>query len=143
MQDIFNKFVSIFEKIILVLIMLLTMGAVLLELKTIYERMDIIVADLLLLFIYVEVVSMIGVFLNSRQVPVIYPIFIAITALARLIILQGKDMDPLNIYYEAISIFLLALAVAVLHTDVVNNLLNKFGRNVRDQKVLKESSQKE
>ena len=126
MQKHLNSFINIFEKFILILIMALTMGAVLLELKAIFENMDIVLADLLLLFIYVEVISMVAVFLNSRQVPVIYPIFIAITALSRLIILQGKDMDPLNIYYEAVSIFLLALSVAFLQTDLVNNLLKKF-----------------
>ena len=126
MQKYINDLINIFEKFILILILLLTMGATFLELKAIYENMDIVLADLLLLFLYVEVISMVGVFLNSRKVPVIYPIFIAITAISRLIILQGKDMDPLNIYYEAVSIFLLALAVVFLQTDIINDLLKKF-----------------
>ena len=126
MQKHLNALINIFEKFILILILVLTMAATVLELKAIYENMDVVLADLLLLFLYVEVISMVGVFLNSRKVPVIYPIFIAITAISRLIILQGKDMDPLNIYYEAVSIFLLALAVVFLQTDVINSLLKKL-----------------
>ncbi|MFT6737302.1 MAG: protein PsiE, partial [Kangiellaceae bacterium] len=50
----------------------------------------------------------------DRSSVFVYPIFIAITALARLIILQGKDMDPKNLLYEAIAILVLAMAVVIL-----------------------------
>lgn len=71
-------------------------------------------ADILLMFLYTEVIGMVAVFYTSRAIVVIYPIFIAITALARLIVLQGKDMDPLNIVFEAAAIFILAFAVLLL-----------------------------
>lgn len=76
---------------------------------------------------------MVGVFMRSREVPVIYPIFIAITALARLIILQGKDMDPSNILYEAIAIFVLALAVFCLQSEELKKLIKKFGEIARSR----------
>ena len=67
-------------------------------------------ADLLLLFIYTEVLGMIGVFYKSNKIPITLPLFIAITALSRMIILQGKDSAPENLLYEAGAILLLALS---------------------------------
>lgn len=57
---------------------------------------------------------MVSVFYSNKRSAFVYPIFIAITALARLIILQGKDMAPENILYEAIAILILALAAIVI-----------------------------
>lgn len=102
------------EQAILFAIILLTVGAVGFECYSVYQRQEIVLADLLLFFIYAEVIAMVKGFMKSKDVPVLYPIFIAITALSRLIILQGKDMDPVNIFYEAISIFVLALAILVI-----------------------------
>lgn len=119
------------ERFILLLILALTLVAVFLELVSVYERQNVALADLLLLFIYAEVISMVAVFLKSREVPVIYPIFIAITALARLIILQGKEMDPTNIFYEAVSILVLALSVVILKSGVNAGLFKKFARQVQ------------
>lgn len=59
-------------------------------------------------------IGMIAVFYTGRGSPFVYPIFIASTALARLIVLQGKDMVPQNILFEAAAILLLALAVVVI-----------------------------
>jgi protein PsiE len=66
------------------------------------------------MFLYTEVIGMIAVFYTGRGSPFIYPIFIAITALARLIVLQGKDMAPENIAFEAGAILLLAIAAVVI-----------------------------
>ena len=68
-------------------------------------------ADLLLLFIYTEVLGMIGIFFVSNRIPITLPIFIAMTAISRLIILQGKDMDMSYLLYESGAILILALAV--------------------------------
>lgn len=115
------------------MILLLTMGAVYFKLQTLFLNQHVGLADLLLMFIYAEVIAMVGVFMRSREVPVIYPIFIAITALARLIILQGKDMDPSNILYEAIAIFVLALAVFCLQSEELKKLIKKFGEIARSR----------
>jgi len=92
----------------------LTVIAVGLELWAVAQNRTVTLADILLMFLYTEVIGMVAVFYTSRTIVVIYPIFIAITALARLIVLQGKDMDPLNIVFEAAAIFILALAVLML-----------------------------
>ena len=102
------------EKTILVLIMLLTVGAVVVELHAVWQNRTIQIADILLLFLYTEVISMVGVFYRSRVIPVLYPIFIAITALSRLIVLQSKDMAPETILFEASAILVLALAAIAL-----------------------------
>ena len=112
-----SRIVSLFswiEKSILVLIVLMTVGAVLVELHAVWRNQTIEIADILLLFLYTEVISMVGVFYRSRVIPVLYPIFIAITALSRLIVLQSKDMAPETILFEASAILVLALAAIAL-----------------------------
>ena len=76
-------------------------------------------ADLLLLFIYVEVIGIVRVYLISNRVRMTYPLFIAITALSRLIILQGKDSNPELLLYEAGAIVLVAIAVIILRLRYV------------------------
>jgi protein PsiE len=102
------------ERIILFIVVLMTMGAVVFEIHAIYIVQTISLADILLMFLYLEVIGMVAVFYSDRRSAFVYPIFIAITALARLIVLQGKDMAPENILYEAIAIFILAIAAIVL-----------------------------
>ena len=79
-----------------------------------YVAQSINLADILLMFLYLEVIGMVAVFYSDRRSASVFPIFIAITALARLIILQGKDMAPENILYEAIAILILAIAAFVM-----------------------------
>ncbi len=71
-------------------------------------------ADLLLLFLYLEVLAMVRVFWESQSIQITLPLFIAITALARFIILQGKSLNPEILLYEAGAIVLIALAIIIL-----------------------------
>ena len=84
-------------------------------------------ADLLLLFIYVEVMGMIRVYLLQEEIRITYPLIIAITAISRLIILQKKDLDPSILIYESLAIFILALAIIVLRLRYLNVLKPKRG----------------
>ncbi|PFG11646.1 phosphate-starvation-inducible protein PsiE [Marinobacter sp. LV10MA510-1] len=102
------------ENLLLIIVVLMTLGGVAFELLTVYGAHKIRLADILLMFLYLEVIGMVAVFYSDRRSAFVYPIFIAITALARLIILQGKDMAPENILYEAIAILILALAAIVI-----------------------------
>jgi protein PsiE len=70
--------------------------------------------DLLLMFIYVEVLAMVGAYYESKKIPITLPLFIAITAISRLLILQGKDQAPQNLLFESGAILILALACAVI-----------------------------
>ena len=85
----------------MIMVALLTAGAVLIELNVVWQNQTIEIADILLLFLYTEVISMVGVFYRSQIIPVMYPIFIAITALSRLVVLQSKDMAPETILSSA------------------------------------------
>ncbi len=102
------------ESGLLISIALLTLGAALIEIVGIWNAQTITLADILLMFLYTEVIGMVAVFYTRLGSPFIYPIFIAITALSRLIVLQGKEMAPENIVFEASAILLLALAIIVI-----------------------------
>ena len=75
-------------------------------------RMDL--ADLFLLFIYAEILGMVGAFYNDHRIPVTLPIIIAITALTRMIILTTKGTEPVNIIFESSGILILAVAAYVM-----------------------------
>ena len=95
------------------------------ELWLLVEIRRVELADLLLLFIYTEVLGMIGVFYKSNKIPIILPLFIAITALSRMIILQGKDSAPENLIYEAGAILLLAISCLVIRHRSITELIGK------------------
>jgi len=98
----------------LLLIGLFTVAAMFQEIMVIVEGRIVALKDLLLMFIYVEVLAMVGVYYDSKKIPITLPLFIAITALARLVILQGKDQPPVNLLYESGAILLLAIASVVI-----------------------------
>ena len=109
-----NRIFEYMEDFILSVIALMTFGAVGFELYDVFQRGTISLADLLLMFIYAEVLGMVAIYFRSHVLPVIYPLFIGITALARLIVLQGKDSMPEQLIFEAGSILLLSLAALLL-----------------------------
>ena len=106
--------IKITEKTLLAIIAILTILATCEEVLKIYNANSVQLADLLLLFIYTEVLGMIGIFFVSNRIPITLPIFIAMTAISRLIILQGKEMDMSFLLYEAGAILVLAIAVLVV-----------------------------
>ena len=108
------KLIKITEKVLLAIIAILTVLATCEEVVKIYEARSVQLADLLLLFIYTEVLGMIGIFFVSNRIPITLPIFIAMTAIARLIILQGKEMEMSSLLYEAGAILVLAIAVLIV-----------------------------
>ena len=108
------------EKILLGIIAFLTVIAVLQEIISIYIIGKVQLADLLLLFIYTEVLGMIGIFYVSNKIPITLPLFIAMTAIARLIILQGKGMDPIILLYESGAILIIALACLAIRFKPLN-----------------------
>ena len=108
------SFFKLVERALLLLTAALTIIAAGTEVWNIYVKQEVGLADILLMFLYVEVISLIAVFYTGVGSPFIYPIFIAITAIARLIVLQGKDMAPEKVVLEAGAILVLAVAVVVV-----------------------------
>ncbi len=102
------------------IILVSTIIAVVLEIKVMFINTSVTLADLLLMFLYLEVLAMVRVFWDQQSISITLPLLIAITALSRFIILQGKEMDPSALVYEAVAIVLIAGAIVILrlrHSD--------------------------
>ena len=109
-----DKLIRNIQLVAVAFIMLATAIAFLIEVNKMYINRNVDLADLLLLFIYIEVIGMIRLFWESKSIRITYPLLIAITALSRFIILQGKSINPEILVYEAGAILLIALAILVL-----------------------------
>ena len=102
--------IKVVERTLLIIIGAATVFATAQEIYGLILVRKVELADLLLLFIYTEVLGMIGVFYSSNRIPITLPLFIAMTAISRLMILQGKDMEASTLLYEAGAILILSLA---------------------------------
>ena len=102
------------QLILLGVILVSTVIAVGIEIRTMFLNLSVTLADLLLMFLYLEVMAMVRVFWEQQSISISLPLLIAITALSRFIILQGKSMDPSALLYEAGAILLIAAAIVVL-----------------------------
>ena len=91
-----------------------TVIAFFLEITEMYMNRDITLADLLLMFIYIEVIGLVRSYWETRAVRITYPLVIAITALARFIILQDKESDPSNLIYISVAILIVAIATVII-----------------------------
>ena len=112
--NLVQKFIWIAERSILLLIALATIYASVVEVVRIIEVQTVNLSDLFLLFIYAEVLGMVASFYANNRIPVTLPLIIAMTALTRMIILQSKDLDAINIIYEAAGILILAVAAYIM-----------------------------
>jgi protein PsiE len=113
-SNIWQKFIWFSERSILMIIAIATLFAAGLEIYRLIIEQTVNLSDLFLLFIYAEVLGMVGAFYVNNRLPVTLPIIIAMTALTRMIILQSKDLDSINIIYEASGILILAGAAYIM-----------------------------
>ena len=97
-----------------IFVLVSTIVAFFLEVKEMYDNRNIELADLLLMFIYIEVIGLVRSYWETRAVRITYPLVIAITALARFIILQDKESDPTNLIYISVAILIVALATVII-----------------------------
>lgn len=104
----------IIEWIGLGLITLATMVAIGQELMAVIARREVLLPDILLLFIYLEIITMVGLYLSSGKLPVRYPLYIAMVAIARYMIIGMKDIQGWTLVALALAILVLALAVLVI-----------------------------
>ena len=115
-----DKVVKNLQLILMCIVLISTVIAVGIEIKNMFASQSVTLADLLLMFLYLEVLAMVRVFWSQQSISITLPLLIAITALARFIILQGKEMDPSALVYEAVAIVLIATAIVILrlrHSD--------------------------
>jgi protein PsiE len=113
-QNLWQKFIWFSERAILMIIAIATLFATGIELVRMISSQTVNLSDLFLLFIYAEVLGMVGAFYINNRIPVTLPIIIAMTALTRMIILQSKDLDSINIIYEASGILILAASAYIM-----------------------------
>jgi protein PsiE len=109
-----KRLIEVTEKIFLVLIAGFTIAAMFQEVMRLVDHHQIELKDLLLMFIYAEVLGMLAAFYSSSKIPITIPLFIAMTALSRLIILQGKEGDPSILLYESGAILMIAIACWII-----------------------------
>ena len=126
-----NSNFEILEKIVLSILIVCTVIAIGMEIQEMILNLKVTLADILLLFIYIEVIGMIKEYWVSKVIRMSYPIFIAITALARLIIMGRKNVDPSAYVYESVAILILAIAIVVLRVRHME-ILNKKSINKQD-----------
>jgi len=115
-----EKIAKNLQLVLMVIILVSTVIAVGIEINKMFLAKSVTLADLLLMFLYLEVLAMVRVFWDQQSISITLPLLIAITALARFIILQGKEMDPTALVYEAVAIVLIAGAIVILrlrHSD--------------------------
>ena len=118
-----NSNFEILEKIVLSILIVCTVIAIGMEIQEMIINLKVTLADILLLFIYIEIIGMIKEYWVSKVIRMSYPLFIAMTALARLIIMGRKDVEPSAYVYESVAILILAIAIVVLrvrHMEILN-----------------------
>ena len=105
---------DLIQDIGLIIIALATMVAIGMEVMTMIRAEVVTLADLLLLFIYLEVLAMVAIYLKSGKLPIRIPLYIAIVALARYLILDMKDMNQWRMLAVAGSALILALTILAI-----------------------------
>jgi len=109
-----KNIIGLVEKLFLIIIAIFTVAAMGQEIFSLVASRRVELQDLLLMFIYAEVLGMLAAFYASHRIPITIPLFIAMTSLSMFIILQGKDGDPSILLYESGAIILIAGACWVI-----------------------------
>ena len=102
------------EQIGLLIILIATIIAVGQEVLIMIEKMKVDLKDLLLLFIYLEIIAMVQIYYEEHRLPIRFPIYIAIVALARYIILDSKSLEQWQLFEVGFTIMILTLAVLIV-----------------------------
>lgn len=108
------KALVIVEDIGLLVIAIATVIAMGFEILSMFKALKVTLADLLLLFIYLEVLAMVGIYLKSGKLPVRMPLYITIVAVARYMILDMKNLDTLRVLGLAAAVLILAVSILAI-----------------------------
>ncbi len=110
----FLKIFHVLEALLLVAITLATVFAMVEEFIHMYEQKRVLLTDILLMFIYLEVLAMVQQFVVNGKIPVRYPIYIAMMAIARYITLGMKELDAVLVVWLSAAAFILAAATLLI-----------------------------
>lgn len=114
LKDITNNSLTVVQDIGLIIVGIATVIAFGSEIMTMIENREVTLADLLLLFIYLEVLAMVVIYLKSGQLPIRIPLYIAIVALARYMILDMKAMDSWRMLAVAGAALILSITILLI-----------------------------
>ncbi|WP_115717895.1 phosphate-starvation-inducible protein PsiE [Gallaecimonas mangrovi] len=114
LQTLGKNSLAMVQDLVLVIVAIATLILIGSEVCSMVVAKDVTLADLLLLFIYLEVLAMVSLYLESGKLPIRMPLYIAIVALARYLILDMKEMDNWRILVVAGAGFILAITVLVI-----------------------------
>lgn len=128
-KTVVNQGLAIAQDIGLIIVAIATLVAVGIEINFMFENGTVLLTDLLLLFIYLEVLTMVAVYYKSGELPIKFPLYIAIVALARYLILDMKNIDTWRILGITVAILLLGVSIIVIHYCKTN----LFEKNARDE----------
>jgi len=115
-----HKLLHYIEQLGLLIILIATIIAVGQEIMVMINKMKVELKDLLLLFIYLEIIAMVQIYYEEHRLPIRFPIYIAIVALARFIILDSKSFEMWHLLEIGFTILLLTIAVYVIRYGHVN-----------------------
>lgn len=113
-SKIMQRGLGMVEQTVLIVIGFATIFAVFQAITHIWQARAITVGDILLLFLYLEVMSMLNHYLSAGNLPVRYPLYIGIIALARFLVLDIKELDAMTVFALSGSILLIALAILIV-----------------------------
>lgn len=113
-RNIAHQSLTWIQDVGLMIIAIATVIAVGFEIGSMIEARVVTLADLLLLFIYLEVLAMVAMYLESGKLPVRMPLYIAIVALARYLILDMKNLDTMRMLAVAGTALIIAIAVLLI-----------------------------
>jgi protein PsiE len=105
---------TVIEQLGLLIIAVATVVAGYQEVMVMVDNARVTLADLLLMFLFLEVLTMVGLYYRSGKLPVRFPLYIALIALARYIILDVKEITELRMLAVAGAILLIAVAVLII-----------------------------
>jgi protein PsiE len=108
------KTLIIVEDTVLLIIAIATIIAIGFEVIQMFESMKVTLADLLLLFIYLEVLAMVGMYLKTGKLPVRIPLYIAVVAIARYMILDMKNLDTLRVVGLSGAVLILTISILTI-----------------------------
>lgn len=113
-NQLVHKSLHYVEQFGLLIILLATIVAVGQEIMLMFAKMRVDLKDLLLLFIYLEIIAMIQIYYEQHRLPIRFPIYIAIVALARYIILDSKSLAQWQLLEIGLTIVCLTVAILVV-----------------------------
>ncbi|WP_417551108.1 phosphate-starvation-inducible PsiE family protein [Methylophaga sp.] len=124
-KNMVNHSLAVAQEVGLIIVAIATLVAVGIEIDFMFDNGTVLLTDLLLLFIYLEVLTMVAVYYQSGELPIKFPLYIAIVALARYLILDMKNIDTWRILGISVAILLLGLSIIVIHYCKTNLLEKK------------------